>query len=323
MKKTIQLTGVSLLSAAFLAACGGGDNEGNTENTGASENTNEVNEEPAENEAADENAEEENAADEENAEDTEGNEEASEDFEPLVVGASNIPHAEILEFAAPLLEEEGLELEVETFNDYILPNQALDSGELDANYFQHEPYLESQIEENDYDFVNKGGVHIEPIGIYSQDYDSLEDLPEGAEIIMSDSVADHGRILMMLQDEDLITLEDDAGIEATTDDIAENPNNLEFTANVEAALLPTAYQNNEGDAVLINSNYALDADLNPQEDAIAIESAEDNPYVNLIVTTSENEDDERIDILVDVLQSEDVRGFIEDEYDGAVIPSEE
>src|SRR5690554_4322927 len=109
----------------------------------------------------------------------------------LVVGASNVPHAEILEFAKPLLEEEGIELEIETFNDYVLPNEALDSEELDANYFQHVPYLEGQIEKNGYDFVNAGGIHIEPIGVYSQEYDSLDALPDGAEFILSDSIPDH------------------------------------------------------------------------------------------------------------------------------------
>ncbi|MFC4737075.1 MetQ/NlpA family ABC transporter substrate-binding protein [Bacillus daqingensis] len=316
MKRTIQLAGISALSLAFLAACGEGENNNTTEiNSG--DNADNVEDVENNSEPADNNADEAG-----NEEDNEADEEAAGDFEPLTVGASNIPHAEILEFAAPMLEEEGIELEIVTFNDYILPNQALDEGELDANYFQHVPYLESQIDEFGYDFVNKGGIHIEPIGLYSQDYDTLEDLPEGADIIMSDSVADHGRILTMLEEEGLITLEEGVGIEATVDDIAENPNDFNFQANVEAALLPTAYENNEADAILINSNYALDAGLNPQEDAIALESAEDNPYANVIAVRGEDEDDPRADILVDVLLSDDVRDFIEEEYEGAVIPAE-
>ncbi|WP_026688449.1 MetQ/NlpA family ABC transporter substrate-binding protein [Alteribacter aurantiacus] len=243
----------------------------------------------------------------------------------LRIGASNIPHAEILEFAAPLLEEEGIELDIVPFQDYILPNEALADGEIDANYFQHVPYLESQMEDNDnYDFVDAGGIHIEPIGIYSQEYSSLDELPQGADIIMSSSVADHGRILMMLEEEGLITLEEDAGIGATLDDIAENPNDFNFRDNVEAAMLPASYENGEGDAVLINSNYALDAGLNPLEDAIAMESADlDNPYVNIIAVRSEDEGSEEIAKLVEVLRSEEVRDFILEQYDGAVVPAGE
>ncbi|MFB5660833.1 MetQ/NlpA family ABC transporter substrate-binding protein [Alteribacillus sp. HJP-4] len=247
---------------------------------------------------------------------------AQEENTELTVGASNVPHAEVLEFASDLLEEEGVDLKIETFNDYIIPNQALNSEEIDANYFQHIPYFESQLEENDnYDFTNAGGVHIEPIGVYSQEYDSLDDLPDGAEIIMSSSVADHGRILMMLEEEGLITLEKGAGINAAIDDIAENPKNLEFRDDIEAATLPQAFQNGEGDAVLINSNYALDAGLNPGEDAIAIEDEKDNPYVNIIAVRSGDEEREELQTLVEVLQSEEVAEYMEEEYKGAVVPS--
>ncbi|ADH98665.1 MetQ/NlpA family ABC transporter substrate-binding protein [Salisediminibacterium selenitireducens] len=243
------------------------------------------------------------------------------DDETLVIGASNIPHAEILEFAEPLLEEEGVSIQIETYQDYVIPNEALHEGELDANYFQHVPYLESQIEDHGYDFVNVGGIHIEPIGVYSQDYGSLDELPEGATFIISNSVADHGRILMMLEAEGLITLADGAGISATIDDIAENPNDFQFNADVDAGLLASAYENNEGDAVLINSNYALDAGLSPLEDAIALEDASlDNPYVNVIAVNAGDEDDERIQTLYSVLTSEEVRDFILDEYDNAVVP---
>ncbi|PYZ92896.1 methionine ABC transporter substrate-binding protein [Salipaludibacillus keqinensis] len=298
MKKSLlSLTAVTL-SLTVLAACGEGNNEENS-------NANEENVNTGDN----------------NNNDQSGNNEASEDLGTLVVGASNIPHAEILEFAQPLLEEEGVDLQIESFNDYILPNEALAEGELDANYFQHVPYLEDQIEEHGYDFVNAGGVHIEPIGIYSQEYDSLDELPDGAEIIMSSSVADHGRILMMLEEEGLITLAEGAGIGASISDIEENPKDLQFSDNVEAAILPTAYENGEGDAVLINSNYALDAGLNPLEDAIATESADtDNPYVNVIAVNNGDEEDERILTLLDVLRSEEVRDYIIETYDNAVVP---
>ncbi|PSL44427.1 D-methionine transport system substrate-binding protein [Salsuginibacillus halophilus] len=258
---------------------------------------------------------------EESEEDESDEDDEAADEEEIVIGASSTPHAEILEYAEEALEEEGISLEIETFNDYVLPNEALDSGELDANYFQHVPYFESQIEDHGYDFDHVGGIHIEPIAVYSQDYDSLDELPEGAEILMSDSVADHGRVLSMLEDEGLIELEDGAGIDATTDDIVENERDLEFRADVEAGLLPQAYRSNEAEAVLINSNYAIDHDLNPAEDGIAMESADlDNPYANIIAVQSEDAEDEKYHTLVEVLRSEDVQEFILDEFDEAVVP---
>ncbi|WP_078379088.1 MetQ/NlpA family ABC transporter substrate-binding protein [Sutcliffiella halmapala] len=240
----------------------------------------------------------------------------------LVVGASNVPHAEILEEAAALLKEKGIELEIQRFSDYIIPNQALRDKDLDANYFQHQPYLESQIADNDYDFESAGGVHIEPIGVYSQKYASLEELPEKAEILMSNSIADHGRILSMLQEKGLITLKE--GVEpiaATVNDIEENPKDLQFNTQFEAAFLPQAYLNGDGDAVLINGNYALGADIDPAKEAIELESPENNPYVNLVVIRSEDKGNEQIKALVEVLQSEEIRAFIEEKYQGTVIPA--
>lgn len=249
------------------------------------------------------------------------NEQSSEPVK-LVVGASNVPHAEILEQAQPILAEKGIELEIVPFQDYILPNKALNDKELDANYFQHVPYLEAQKAEFGYDFVNAGGIHIEPIGVYSKKYKSLEELPEGAQIIMSNSVADHGRMLSMLEEKGLIKLTE--GVDKTTatiDDIAENPKNLEFVADVEAGLLPQVYNNGEGDAVLINANYALDAGLDPAKDPIAVESPENNPYVNLVAVRSGDENRPEIKTLVEVLQSKEIATFINDTYKGAVIPA--
>ena len=244
------------------------------------------------------------------------------DKKKLTVGASNVPHAEILEQAKPLLKEKGIDLEIEVFNDYVMPNKALEDGSIDANYFQHIPYFEQQVAENEYDFANAGGIHIEPIGVYSKKYDSLEDLPNGAEIIMSSSVADHGRILSMLEAEGLITLKEDVNkVEATVDDIAKNPKKLTFKTDIEAPMLTQVYNNDEGDAVLINSNYAIDADLVPAEDAIALESPEDNPYVNIIAVRTEDKDNESVKTLVEVLQSEDIKNFINEEYKGSVIPA--
>ncbi len=151
-----------------------------------------------------------------------------------------MPHAEILEEAKELLAEQGIELDITIAQDYVIPNIALDEGDIDANYFQHLPYLENQIEENGYDFVPVAGIHIEPIGVYSQEYDSLDELPDGAEIIMSSSTADHGRMLAMLEEKGLITLTEGIGFHGSLDDIIENPKNLSFNDRVEPALLPQA-----------------------------------------------------------------------------------
>lgn len=238
----------------------------------------------------------------------------------LVVGASNTPHAVILEEVKPLLEEQGIELTIETYQDYILPNKDLDSGDLDANYFQHIPYFESQKEEFGYDFTNAGGIHIEPIGLYSKKYGSIEELPDGATILMSNSIADHGRVLAMLEAKGLITLAE--GVEksvAEVKDIVENPKNLVFDANYESALMVQLFENEEGDAVLINSNYALDAGINPLEDSIAIEDSE-SPYVNIIAVNSGDEDSEAIKALVEALHSKEIQDFIVSEWGGSVVP---
>lgn len=242
----------------------------------------------------------------------------------IKVGASPVPHAEILEEVKPILEEKGYELQIEEFTDYVLPNTALEEKDIDANYFQHVPYLESQKAEHGYDFVSAGGVHIEPIGVYSKKYKSLDELPEGATIIMSSSVADHGRMLSMLEEKGLIKLKEGVNkTEATLDDIAENAKNFEFKADVEAPFLTKAYENDEGDAILINGNFALDADLDPSKDAIALESPNDNPYVNLVAVRSEDAESEKVKALVEALQSEEIQQFIEEQYQGSVISAVE
>ncbi|MBS4208507.1 MetQ/NlpA family ABC transporter substrate-binding protein [Bacillus sp. FJAT-50079] len=241
----------------------------------------------------------------------------------LVVGASNVPHAEILEQAKPILAEKGIDLEITVFQDYILPNKALEDKELDANFFQHIPYLNKQIDDFGYDFVNAGAIHIEPMAIYSKKHKSIEDIPEGGEIIFSSSVAEHGRVLSLLEKNGLIKLKD--GIDKTTaevDDIVENPKNLTFKYEYEPALLPQVYNNDEGDAVVINSNYALDIDLNPLEDSIAIEES-DSPYANIITVRNGDQDDERIKTLVEVLHSKEIQDFILEEWEGSVVPVKE
>ncbi|MDN4492932.1 MetQ/NlpA family ABC transporter substrate-binding protein [Ureibacillus aquaedulcis] len=241
----------------------------------------------------------------------------------ITVGASNGLHDLILEQAKPILAEEGIELKIEPYQDYVMPNQDLESGDLDANYFQHIPYLEAEIAEKGYDFVNAGGIHIEPIGIYSQKYKSLDELPDGATIIISNSVSDQGRILSLLETKGLIKLAD--GIDktlATVDDIVENPKNLVIDNSSAPEMLVTFYEEGEGDAVVINSNFAIDAGINPIEDSIAIEGSE-SPYVNIIAVRAEDKDNEAITRLVEVLHSDAIQQFIMDEWGGAVVPVNE
>jgi len=238
----------------------------------------------------------------------------------LVIGASNVPHAKILEHVKKEYEAKGYKLEIKKFQDYVLPNKALAAKEIDANYFQHVPYLEQQEKENkSYKFANAGGVHVEPLGIYSKKYKSLDKLPNGATILTSSNVAERGRVLTFLQNEGLIKLKDGKTTDAQLGDITENPKKLKFKTNIEASLLPQAYKNNEGDAVLINTNYAIDNGLNPLKDAIASED-ESSPYVNIIVTRDGDEKDKRVTALLDVLHEKKNQDWILDKYKGAVVP---
>ncbi len=257
-----------------------------------------------------------------------GNEEATDTAEnsneteetTIRVGASNVPHAEIIEHVAPTLEEEGITVEIERYNDYVIPNVALEEGDIDANYFQHEPFFEDAVAENNYDFVNAGSIHLEPIGAFSQRHENLEDLPENATILVSSNAPDYGRVLAILQDAGLLTVEE--GVDLTTasfDDIAENPLNLQFEYEYDPALMPTLLEQDEGDVVFINSNFAVDHGLNPLEDAIAIEKSS-SPYGNVVAIRSEDEDNPAIARLIEVLKSEETQEFILDTWDGAVVP---
>jgi D-methionine transport system substrate-binding protein len=225
-----------------------------------------------------------------------------------------------LEQAKPILKKKGIDLEIKTFQDYVLPNKTLASKQLDANYFQTIPFLDLQNKQFGYNFVNAGGIHIEPIGIYSKKYKKLSDLPDGAHIIMSNSVSDHGRLLTLLESAGLIKLK--PGIEkskATIQDVVDNPKHLKFDANYDAALLPKIYQNGEGDAVLINSNFALQAGLNPMKDAITLED-KNSPYVNVVAVRKGDENKPAIKTLVEVLQSKEIQDWIIQQYKGAVVP---
>src|SRR5690625_2864035 len=251
------------------------------------------------------------------------NEDADEEVElvELIVGASNVPHAEILEEAIPLLKENGIELVIETYQDYVFPNEDLESGTLDANFFQHIPYFERQIEEVGYDFVNLGAVHLEPMGIYSKDIKSIDDITEGTVVIISRSVSDHGRILSLLEREGLIKLDDTVdSVSATVNDVVENPLNLEFDDSVDPGFLPEFYERETDALVAINTNYALEADLVPTEDALILETS-DTPYVNIVAAKTEDENKETLQTLIDVLQSEEIQSFILEKYEGSVLPA--
>ncbi len=294
MKKFLTLI-ITSLAILALAACGTSEED----NTSASNDNKEQSEQ-----------------------ESQENKEQEKEKTELVVGASTTPHAEILEKAKPILAEKGINLKIETYQDYILPNRDLSEGRLDANYFQHKPYLENQIKEFDYDFASVGPVHIEPMGVYSKNIESIEDIPKGTDVIMSRSVADHGRILSLFERKGLIKLKEGINkIKATREDIVENPKNLQFHADVNAELLPQNYQREEDALVAINTNYAIKADLNPTEDSLFIESAE-SPYANLIVTKTKNKDNEAVQTLLKVLQSEEIVSFIKEEYEGAIVPVE-
>ena len=248
---------------------------------------------------------------------------AKEESSTITIGASNGLHDLILEQAKPILAEEGIELDIKPYQDYVMPNQDLESGDLDANYFQHIPYLETEIADKGYDFVNAGGIHIEPMGIYSTKYKSLDELPEGATVIISNNPAEEGRFLSLLEAQGLIKLKD--GVEksaATLNDIVENPKNLVIDNSSAPEMLVTYYKEGEGDVVVINSNFAIDAKINPMKDSIAIEGSE-SPYVNIIAVRSEDKDNEAIKRLVEVLHSDAIQQFIIDEWGGAVVPVNE
>jgi D-methionine transport system substrate-binding protein len=239
--------------------------------------------------------------------------------EPLRVGASPVPHAEILRFVdEELAADAGLDLEITEFTDYVQPNVALDDGSIDANYFQTVPYLEEQEADAGYDFTALEPVHIEPLGIYSDSLTDLADLPDGASVAIPNDPTNAGRALRLLAANDLVTLADTGDAAPTALDVEGNPKDLQIQ-EIEAAQLPRSLA--DVDAAVINGNYAIDADLKPAEDALALEEAEGNPNANLLVVRAGTEDDERIVQLEELLHSDEVRQFIEDTYAGAVIPA--
>lgn len=245
------------------------------------------------------------------------------DTQVLKIGASSTPHAEILEQAKPLLEKEGIDLEITVIDDFNIPNKSLADKDIDANYFQHKPYLNQQIEDFGYDIVSAGAIHLEPMGLYSQKIKDIKDLEDGAKVIASNSVSDWGRILQMFADADLITLKDGVDIEtATFDDIDENKKNLKFEHDIEPSMLTQAYQNDEADLIAINANWAYGAELNPVKDAVVLEK-DSSPYANIIAVRKGDEKDERIQKLLKVLHSKEIQDWILDKWDGLVKPVDE
>ncbi|MBD2071966.1 MetQ/NlpA family ABC transporter substrate-binding protein [Leptolyngbya sp. FACHB-671] len=237
----------------------------------------------------------------------------------LTIGVSPVPHAEILQYVKDnLAEEAGLEIEIVEFSDYVQPNLALNDEQIDANYFQHVPYMEDFGSERGIEMVAVAPVHIEPLGIYSNEIESLEQVPDGATIAIPNDATNLGRSLKLLEDQGLLILREGAGVEATIQDIEENPKNLEF-AELEAAQLPRALEDVE--LAIINGNYALQANLSPGEDALALETAEDNPYSNVLTVLPDREQDPNVQKLAELLTSEEVKQFIEEKYQGSVIPA--
>ena len=243
----------------------------------------------------------------------------SADDKVIKVAASATPHAEILEQAKPLLEAKGYDLQVTVFDDYVQPNEVVESGDFDANYFQHIPYLESFNEEKGTHLVNAGGIHYEPFGIYPGTKASLDELADGDSIAVPNDTTNEARALLLLQDNGIITLKEGAGLTATKNDIVENPYNVDIV-ELEAAQVPRV--KDEVAFMVLNGNYALEAGFSVAKDAIAYEKADSEAaktYVNVIAVKEGNENSDKIKALVEV---QEIKDYINNTYDGAVIPFE-
>ncbi|MBH3329212.1 MAG: methionine ABC transporter substrate-binding protein [Pseudomonas sp. PGPPP4] len=237
--------------------------------------------------------------------------------ETLSVAATPVPHAEILEFVKPQLAKEGVDLQIKVFTDYVQPNLQVAQKRLDANFFQHQPYLDEFNKSRGTDLVTVAQVHVEPFGIYSQKIKQLDEVREGAVVAIPSDATNGGRALLLLEKAGLIKLKDSANILATPKDIAENPKKLKFK-ELEAATLPRVL--NQVDLALINTNYALEAKLNPTQDALLLEGKE-SPYANILVARPDNKDSDAVQKLAKALNTPAVKQFIEEKYKGAVVPA--
>ena len=280
MKKFVTIALTAALSVGLLAGCGSGSNDANNN--------------------ADANADAEDKV--------------------ITVAASPSPHAEILAVAGEVLAAEGYELKVTEFTDYVQPNNVVENGEIDANYFQHQPYLTDFNAENGTHLVSVAAIHYEPFGIYSNKHASLDEIADGAVIFVPNDTTNEARALQLLQAQGIITLKEDAGLAATKQDIVDNPYNVDIQ-EVEAAALPPTLDS--ADFAVINGNYAIPAGLNVAQDALACEDAASEAaqtFANILVVKEGNEDSEKIQALVKALTSDEVKTFINDTYEGAVVP---
>ncbi|HCG64047.1 MAG TPA: methionine ABC transporter substrate-binding protein [Sphaerochaeta sp.] len=235
---------------------------------------------------------------------------SKESVNTLTVGATPEPHAVFLNLVVEDLAAEGITLKIVEFTDYVTPNKALEDGQIDANFFQHIPYLESFNKEQGYHLVNAGGIHIEPIALYSRKVKSLGELGQGATIAIPNDPTNGGRALLLLESAGLITLKSDAGITATPFDIIDNPKGIKFH-EIEAASLPRVLS--DVDAAVINGNYAIPAGLKANQDGLAVEGA-DSPYVNVVAVKEGSQDDPAIKALVKALQSKKIKDFVAKSY---------
>ncbi len=245
-----------------------------------------------------------------------GNPDAQKE-QKLVSGATPTPHAEILEQVKDELKKEGVDLEIKIFDDYVLPNRLLGEKTLDANYFQHVPYMEEFAQKNNMELVAVAKIHVEPLAVYSKSVKDLSELPKGADVLIPNDPTNRGRALILLDKSGIIKLKDNQKLDSTVEDIAENPKKLKVTA-LNADQIPTRLS--EVGAAVINGNFAMKNNLNPLTDGIFIED-KDSPYANVITVLKGNENDERIQKLVKALQSEKIKKFIEEKYQGSVVPA--
>ena len=296
MKKSLYVFSAALGAAAALTACSGSK------------------EAPATTAATQATASEETKAEETTAAETTGQ------LEKIIIGATPAPHAEILNAAKDILKEKGYELVVKEYTDYVQPNMALESGDLDANYFQHKPYLDQFNEQKGTDLVSAAAIHYEPFGIYAGKTDSIDKLPDGAQIAVPNDVSNEARALLLLADQGLIGLKEGVELDATKNDIVKNDKNFKIV-EVEAAQLPRSL--GDVDVADINGNYAIEAGLKVS-DALAVEDAKSvaaTLYSNIIAVRAGEESSEKTKALVEALTSDTVKKFIEDTYEGAVVPS--
>lgn len=235
----------------------------------------------------------------------------------IVVGATSVPHAEILNEVVDDLETQGITLSIKEFSDYSLLNRSLDEGEIDANFFQHKAYLDEDMKNSGAKLVSVGPIHTEPMGAYSKTITSLDELEDGAKVAIPNDASNGARALLLLAENGLITLKEGVAEGATVMDIEENPKNIEIM-ELDAATLPRTLD--EVSMSVINTNYALAGGLNPMEDAIAFESI-DSPYANILVVREGDENREEIQALYEALTTEEIRTFIEENYTGAIIPA--